>query len=285
MSKEDREHVISLRNWLQRHSEDHDGDLATKLLELFSGGPSIHAEQWRGPNRTSGYANKPGAIDRELILRHLKGSCSVGILGPASDDMLLQNCLIIHGKNRFSKRSASDEDREATLRGALVARSQLTDLGVDSLCVCHDGRTFALWIFYEAPIKASFSRGAIFKFLAGRAIHRKEGISAVGVFPLTSYSGRVHLVPPAPLPFGRDRLTGLRSYAVDENGQRIENNLEELNRIKRTPFSVIEKLYAKLSPEAEKAIDAIFERHHRDRSARLLQLDRCHNAHLRLVDD
>ncbi len=283
MSKREANHVTSLRSWLQRNNEEHHRELASKMAELFSGGSDFHGEQWRGPNRTTGFATKSGAIDRDLILKHLGGSRCLGMIGPRSGDTLMQNCLLMTGRQERFDPDERDKVPEATMERVLFARKQLAALGIDALCVRHEPHLFAIWLFYETPLNASMTRALIFKVLWSRVGPSTK--FSDGVFPLTSYHARMHAVPPMALPFGRDRVTGVRTFAVDENGQRIENTLEELKRLRPTPARLIKEANEALKPDADKAVAASLDRRRKDRSAQLLQLDRCRRAHLRLVEE
>lgn len=261
MKKTSKENVVSIKSWLRQNDDGRLRDLAAKMAELFASEVPMHAEQWLGPNRTTGFSNKPGPIERELILAHLKGRRHVGLLGPASDDTLTQNCLLLgnHKKKPVPGPSEEEDLDDMSLTRALFVRSQLADLGVDTLCVRHDERTYALWIFYDEPLRASATRGFIFDILWSRIPPVWD--HSVGVYPLTSCAGRAFSVPPAPLPFGRDRATKLRSYAVDVRGERIEDEKAELERVAPTPSGLIANLAKALRESADEAIDACLRRH------------------------
>ncbi|SFM73826.1 CRISPR-associated primase-polymerase type A1 [Thermodesulforhabdus norvegica] len=222
-----------------------------RYMEIFRGREDCFARQWVDrESRSCGYSPVRRPITEKDVLDHLKGLRTYGIYLLQKDShvrlgVIDVDCGLIRKPSKLSpgeKQQVKDEVVYVLRRLPELAG----DLGLKCLCEFSGGKGYHFWFPVNRPVPAAKMR----LMLAGVKNRLEKDLKAftLEVFPKQDRLSGKGLGNLVKLPLGVHRLTGKKSFFLNEKDRSLEAQLEFLERVELNDANLFESVEGAPSP-------------------------------------
>jgi hypothetical protein len=210
-----------------------------RFVSIFAGRENLHARQWVGEEKKTGYTPIPEPFTSLVAKNHFQGSITVGIYPIRLDGTCTFFAIDLDINKNALEKAARSRDWAAQLRQKMKSLSldllqRLRALGLDPLFEHsgYKGRHF--WCFLEQPETAS-TLHQLGKLLMAWLQPALTPDFHLEFFPKQSELKGKGLGNLIKVPLGLHRRTGHRAHLLDDSGQPLPSPFNCLQSLTRHP--------------------------------------------------
>jgi hypothetical protein len=212
-------------------ARDYPSEFLASFLERFRGRESVYALQFHDGKKT-GYRPIHQSLDSNLIERHLNGVMSLGVY-VLQRDQRVSFCALDFDIRRAVLNTGVEEISSLVrdlLPEVLDALKLVREAGFDPLLEFSGYKGFHIWMFFHEPVPANMVRQYIKTRIQPSL--RLSSRFQYEVFPKQDKVKDGGLGNLIKLPLGRHLASGRFSYLLDDSGQRVDDPVAYLPKIR-----------------------------------------------------
>lgn len=227
------------------------------FIKLFSGREGLFAKQWINEYGKIGYSPIHKPLEQEDVLKHINGKHTLGIYLLRMDNTVNFAVLDLDVSKKIimQQGSMSIDLWQSVLSDAVKIKRFFKNLEINVYMESSGWKGIHIWIFFEAPIKATEVREFL-KTILKKVGPPPEGINRE-IFPLQQSIRENAFGSLIKLPLGIHRLTGKRCLFIDNEGNPVENQIAHLWNIVPVKIETFRKAQSLLTKEESFSIKSL----------------------------